>query len=63
MGTKRRCKDCERLSDLLYAANEREGKRIKESAALSNRLQELSDEVVRLSTRLLDAEARAQVRP
>lgn len=58
---KRHCKDCERLSDLLFAANEREGKRIKENAYLSTRLDEVSNENVRLNSRLLEAEARKQV--
>lgn len=58
---KRHCKDCDKLSDLLFAANERESKRIKENAYLSARLDEVCNENVRLNSRLLEMEARKQV--
>lgn len=61
MAGKRHCKDCSHLSDLLYAANEREGKRIKEAARLQNENAALANENVRLQSRLLEAEARRQV--
>lgn len=61
MAGKRSCKDCAYLSDLLFAANEREGKRIKETARLQNENSALASENVRLQSRLLEAEARRQV--
>jgi cell shape-determining protein MreC len=58
---KRPCCDCDKLSDLLFAANEREGKKIKENAALQNERDQLANENVRLLSRLYEAEARRQV--
>lgn len=59
--TKRRCKDCEHLSDMLFAANQREGNRIKELAALKAERDMAMNEVDRLARRICEAEARKQV--
>ena len=57
----RACKGCEQLSDLLFAANQREGKRIKEAAAMQTERDQLASENVLLRSRILQMEAQRQV--
>jgi hypothetical protein len=69
------CKSCEHLSDMLYAANQREGIRVKELAQAKRDLEvaiqgknnadqytlHMEGEIARLRSQILDAEARRQV--